>query len=298
MNVRTLPATLHWRVPRTNWIALAGWGVLMIYVGMRFHLPHLGDAWAYWKADLGNLYDGSGIGVLSYVYPPPLAQLLEPFRALPYPVFLAGLTALEAGALAYLIGPAWAAIAITVGPMNFTDELINANINLLVGVAVVFALRRPAWWAVPIITKVTPGIALVYHVARREWREVAVALGVTGAIVAVSFAIAPSAWTEWWSFTIGGVGQMGGELDPYMLIAPLWLRLPAAAGIAWWAGATGRTWPIPIAVAMALPYPRAAHWSLAIAAIPLALDDLRSGREKLPTTARSAGLSPEGSRDR
>ena len=56
------------------------------------------------------------------------------------------------------------------------------------GAAVIVAgFRWPALWAIPLLTKVTPGgIGLLWFAARGEWRHLGIALASTLAIVVVT----------------------------------------------------------------------------------------------------------------
>jgi hypothetical protein len=63
------------------------------------------DAYAYWATRDGDLYDGSGAGVLgAYVYSPAFAQALTPLTWLPWPLFVTIWTAINLGALWWLLG--------------------------------------------------------------------------------------------------------------------------------------------------------------------------------------------------
>jgi hypothetical protein len=260
------------RLPRLSWPHVVAWTVLTVYIVARASQQAHGDAWAYYTADLSDLYAGSHLETVSYVYTPPLAQVIQPLHMLPFAGFLALMTALELGALVYLVGPIWAALLVVVGPTNLADELANANVNLLIGVAIVMAFRRPAWWALPVVTKLTPGIALTWHLARREWRALAIAIGVSAIIFAVSFLISPGAWLDWWQFVRSNAGGTQNWIT-----SPLWVRAPIASGLAWWAGRHDLHWPVPIAAVVALPLPMMDHWTIALASIPLALADYRPG---------------------
>ena len=81
--------------------------------------------------------------------------------------------------------------------------------------------RYPAAWSLILLTKVTPGIGLLWFAVRREWRSLAIALGATAVIAAVSLAIDPRAWFEW--FGVIGVERrqderdLGGPADPALV---------------------------------------------------------------------------------
>ena len=75
-------------------------------------------------------------------------------------------------------------------------ELYHGNIHLLLAAAIVLGFRHPWTWSFVLLTKVTPGVGLAWFAVRREWRALAIALGVTGAIVAVSWLTDPTSWSD------------------------------------------------------------------------------------------------------
>ena len=98
--------------------------------------------------------------------------------------------------------------------------------------AIVAGFRYPATWALMLLTKVTPGIGLLWFLVRREWRALAIALGVTAAIVAVSFVLDRSAWEEWIAILRGdlaGAGQGSIDTPGWYVAVPLLPRLVVAA---------------------------------------------------------------------
>jgi hypothetical protein len=109
-------------------------------------------------------------------------------------------------------------------------------------------MRYPATWAFVLLTKVTPGVGVLWFAARREWRNLAIALGATALIVAVSFALAPSLWSAWFTALTTLQGQAAGEIP-----IPLIVRLPIAAAVVWWGAVTDRRWAVPVAAVIATP---------------------------------------------
>jgi hypothetical protein len=93
-------------------------------------------------------------------------------------------------------------------------------------------------------------VGLLWFVVRREWRALVVALGTTGVIVAISFALDPGAWMRWIDFlrlsTQTAVGYPHVEL-------PLLIRVPVAALLVIWGARTDRRWVVPVAAMVALP---------------------------------------------
>jgi len=216
------------------------------------------DARAYWQVDLAHPYVGSGVGdVSTYLYSPAFAQLMAPFSLLPFPVFDALWTALLIVVCAWLIRPwPWAGLMLVL-PISY--ELLVGNVHFLIAAAIVLGFRAPATWAFPILTKVTPGLGVLWFAAQREWRALALALGGTAAVVAVSFALVPSAWSDWFAFLLASPGRS-------QLLVP---RTVIAAILVAFGAATGRRWLVPVAVWLALPIVWVNSWVILLATIRL-----------------------------
>jgi Glycosyltransferase family 87 len=216
------------------------------------------DARAYWGVDLAHPYVGSGVGdVSTYLYSPAFAQLLAPLSNLPFPVFDFLWTAVLLVTVAWLVRPYPLAAVILVLPVGY--ELFVGNVHFLIAAAIVLAFQAPGAWAFPILTKITPGIGVGWFVIRREWRALAVALGVTAAIVVVSFAITPSAWWDWVAFLVASPSRSE-------LLLP---RVIVAAGLVVLGALSGRRWLIPVAVWMSLPIVWVNSWVILLATIRL-----------------------------
>ena len=114
--------------------------------------------------------------------------------------------------------------------------LYHGNIDLFIAAAVALGFRYPWTWGFVLLTKVTPGVGLLWFAVRREWRALAIALGVTGAIVAVSLAVNPQLWNEW--FTFLGEAEQGRTVEQFQIGLPLWARLAAAAALVVWGART------------------------------------------------------------
>lgn len=216
------------------------------------------DARAYWQVDLAHPYVGSGVGdVSTYLYSPAFAQLMAPFSLLPFPVFDALWTTLLIVACAWLIRPwPWAGLMLIL-PISY--ELLVGNVHFLIAAAIVLGFRTPAAWAFPILTKVTPGLGVLWFAVRREWRALALALGGTATVVAVSFALAPSAWSDWFAFLLASPARS-------QLLVP---RTVIAAILVAFGAATGRRWLVPVAVWLALPIVWVNSWVILLATIRL-----------------------------
>ena len=216
------------------------------------------DARAYWQVNLAHPYLTSGVGdVSAFLYSPAFAQVMAPFSLLPFPAFDALWTALLLVVCAWLIRPwPWAGLMLFL-PISY--ELFVGNVNFLIAAAIVLGFRAPAIWAFPILTKIAPGLGLLWFAVRREWRALALALGGTAAVAAVSFALAPSAWSDWFAFLLASSGRSD-------LLVP---RTVIAAGLLAFGAATGRRWLVPVAVWMALPNVILNSWVILLAAIRL-----------------------------
>jgi len=209
------------------------------------------DTLCYWGVDLAAPYrtpwGSCAVPVPPFGYAPPIALLLAPFTALPWPVFVAGWYALLVAALAWL-GRRDVLILAAFPPVAL--NLADGNIHLLLAVAVVLGFRHPAAWSFVLLAKVTCGIGLLWFVARREWRALGVALGATAAITLITAVLLPGQWLGWLEF----LRDSAGTQQPWpALPVPLWLRLPIAAGIVWWGARRDARWTVPLAVALALP---------------------------------------------
>lgn len=208
------------------------------------------DAYAYWSTRDGVLYDASSVGVLgSYLYSPAFALLIAPFTWLPWLLFNAGWTALNV-AIVWALARRWSLVALLFPPVLM--ELVAGNVHLVYAAVAVFGLRYPVLWVLPLVTKVTPGIGLLWFLVRREWRQLAIAIGATGALVAVSYVLAPGAWGEWIGLMLAS--DAAPTATPgFFIPVPLPIRLAAAALVVVWGAHTNRPWVLPIAMALALP---------------------------------------------
>jgi len=211
------------------------------------HFGSSTDSYAYWSVDVGNPWSAQVGSIGAFMYSPVAALLFAPFHSLPYPVFFVLWTTALALVALWLCPPMlWApGFALLLG------EIHQANIHILLAAAVVFSLTRSAGgWALPILTKVTPGVGLVWHLARREWRELSLVLAVTGVLVATSLVYSAGMWLDWARFLLNNVGVAAGGPS---IGLPLLPRLAAAAAVVVVAARSGQRWLVPLAVLMAMP---------------------------------------------
>jgi hypothetical protein len=222
------------------------------------------EALCYWAPSLVEPYAQSDwTAPLAYVYSPAFLQVLEPLRALPWLAFLAAWTALLLGAVRWLVGARLWPLGILIA----APEIAGGNVHLLLAVAIVAGFRSPAAWALPLLTKVTPGVGLVWFAARREWRHVAVALGATAAIVAVSAWLDAGSWREWLGVLAASADRTTGTWSAVGI--PLAVRLPAAVVLLAWGARTDRRWVVPVGVLLALPAVWFGSIALLLAVVPL-----------------------------
>ena len=271
----------RWARPARDGAILAG-VVFALMIGLGL-LPFAVDAHAYWAANPLDPYRDAALSDFdAYFYSPAFVQALGPLHGLPWQWFAALWTLLLIATLALLSGR-WLALVILLPPVFM--EIAVGNIHLLLAAAIAAGFRWPAAWAFVLLTKVTPGIGLLWFAVRGEWRNLAVALGATVAVVAVSFAIAPSLWFAWVDVLVGRGGAPGPELGLYNVV-PLAVRLPLAAGLVVWGARTDRHWVVPIAAILALPviWPNAT--AIAVALIPILRGDVGgTGARSLKGTA-------------
>ncbi len=207
------------------------------------------DAYAYWTTRDGSLYDAQTAGAIgAYLYSPAFAQLLSPLTWLPWPVFVTLWTAFNLAIVWWLFGR-WSLPAMVFLPIPF--EIISGNVHLMYAAAIVAGFRFSATWALPILTKITPGVGVAWYAVRREWRSLGLALGVTGAIVVASFALDPAAWRAWIDI-LAGSSSTPITVGWYVPVS-LNVRLPIALVVVSVAALTDRRWLLPVGAALALP---------------------------------------------
>jgi len=246
------------------------------------------DLRTYWATRFGIDFSAEHAGPAgAYLYSPAFAQLISPLTALPLPVFAAVWTAIGAALLYWMTGRH--SIVFFILPAILIT-IVQGQLDLMFAAVAVVGMRYPAVWALPLLTKVTPGIGLVWFAVRREWRALAVALGATAAIAAVSFVIAPRAWFEW--ISILRTGSTFPEPVWTLDFVPLGVRLITAVAIVVWGARTDRPWTVATAATLALPVLWVNGLATLVAVIPLmrALGPTPASRflaaARLPTSGR------------
>jgi hypothetical protein len=226
------------------------------------------DAFAYWQTRDGGLYESGATGQIgAYVYSPAFAQLIRPLAQLPWPLFDGLWTALNLAVYLWLVGRLALPLLLF---LPFPFEIISGNVHLLLAAMVVIGLReRGAWaWAFGAITKATPLVGLGWFVVRREWRPLAIAAFATAVVVAMSFVLAPAAWSDWLALLRSDAGRPLETVGWYLPV-PLVPRLVAAGLLVAWGGLTGRRWTVPVAIVLAMPVVWLNSLAVLAAVVPL-----------------------------
>lgn len=203
------------------------------------------DLHAYWSADLDNLYASAEIGQTgAFLYSPAFAQAFAPLRLLPFELVFALWLALCLSLLAWMRVLWFVAIPPVIADLYF------GNIHVLYAAVIVAGFTAPGVWALPWLTKVTPGVGSLWFAFTRQYRSFAITLGATALIAIVSIAVAPNLWADWVASLAGNIGRPTGMRADAV---PLIVRLPVAVAILAWGGRTNRPWTIPVAVFLAAP---------------------------------------------
>ena len=244
--------------------------------------PTIGvDSRAYWLAWRRPMYT-TGPGTSdAYLYSPAFAQAMWLPSRLPYPVFAAVICLANLALLAWLLRPVGWKWALPLFLIMLPDPLAG-NILVLIGAAAVIGLERPAAWAVPALTKITPTLGPIWWLSRREWRPLILSAGATAAIVALSAAISPHLWVDWLRFLISNKGGAESSHVGQLPMFPLVYRLPV--GIALVAVGARRDWRWTIPVGMFVCAPVFWFGSYALLAA-------------IPRMSRRRGGGPDAARD-
>jgi hypothetical protein len=274
--------TPHRRRLLSTALTMLAWGaIVFVWLALNFsQKDYFQDARAYHGFDFANLYGQGAVGGReAYLYSPAFAQAMAPFGLLPWPVFKLLWSGLNLAALAWLAGPRLGALVLLVPFSPVANEIGTGNLHLLLAAAVVLAFRHPAWWALALLTKVTPGVGLLWFVGRREWRSLALAAGATAAIAVVSLVIAPQLWIDWFE-TLTRSGSVAIPAAMVGVPGPFLARLIVAAGLALGGGLIGWRWTVPVAAMVALPVPWTGALSMLLGVVAL-------WRHRLPDGERS-----------
>jgi hypothetical protein len=221
----------------------------------------------------------------AYLYSPAFAQLIWPLAQLPWPMFFAIWTAAGVLTYAWLVWPLewrWRLPLLVI----CVPQAIVGNVWPAFAVVLVFGLRRPALWAIPLLTKVTAATGVVWFAARGEWRRLTSAVLAAGLVTAISVAISPALWLSWLRLLEGGgaAGRAAGAVE-----TPLSIRLPVALLLAIVAARKGRVWLLALSMALGSPtFPLS--WLLSNLMVFTALPRVRMDEQRTTTQTRQFGL--------
>jgi hypothetical protein len=205
------------------------------------------DTHAYWLAGRSDHPYSAGPGERdAFLYSPVFALAMKPLALLPWPAFLTLWMVGEAAAFVWVTAPLALRWRIPVLLVCVT-ELMIGNVTGFLAVAIVLGLRWPGLWALPLLTKVTPGfLGGVWFLVRGEWSKLARLTGWTLGLALVSWLAAPHLWREWIEFLLDN-GSGGAAWSPL-------IRLGMALALVAMAGRTNRSWLLPPAALLALPH--------------------------------------------
>jgi hypothetical protein len=207
------------------------------------------DALSYWIYSIDDPYRITHGTMGSFVYSPVAARLFAADSLLPFWQFLWIWLAILVGTALWLGGRRRWLWVLAFPPVAL--ELYHGNVHLLIAAAIALGFRYPAAWSFVLLTKVTPGVGLLWFAVRREWRRLAIALGVTGALVAVSLVIDGPLWQQWIDKEL--LVSLKQPPNQPQIDIPLLLRLPVAAAVVTWGALTNRKWTVPLSAALAMP---------------------------------------------
>ena len=232
-------------------------------IGQALHLTQRPlDFVLYWKAtNFADLYPANWLSNdYAYVYPPPMAQLLLPFHVLPFEAAAVGWSVVCFASMWY-VARAWSLPLIALGLIGsafglsrattvFLEYVLLGNIQWPMAAGIVTAMRVPAAWAIPILTKIGPGVGALWLVFKRDWMGLRAAAVATIAVAGISFIVAPAAWVEFVTFSVENYG--GPSIVP-IIGPPFPVRLVVAAVLVWIAARTDQRWLVYIAAGIAIP---------------------------------------------
>lgn len=214
--------------------------------------------------DAASYYYADGYEPVTFTpqfgYSPAFLTAFAPFRLLPFELFVWVWAALHVAGLLWLRAGFMLAIP------GVNEDVIRGNITVFIAIAIVLALRHPAAWAFPLLTKVLPGVGMVWHLVRREWRSLVIAIAVTLSIVLVGVAVNRQAWVDWVTLLAGEGTSAAGFLLPRVVLGAL---------VVGYAGLSSRAWLVPVGALVAWSVPWLPAF-MVLAAIPRLMVERRT----------------------
>jgi hypothetical protein len=215
------------------------------------------DAVGYWETGTAtDLYPKVWGQVVpgNMLYPPPLAQVSAFLQPIGWPAFILLLTAATFAAFWYCARE-WSLPLIAIGipwflgfgpeePAKFLAYALIGNLQWILAALTVLALRHPTLWSIELVTKVTTAAGWWWHVLRGEWRKAAIGAAATAVVVAVSFALSPGAWFDYFDFAARNFTAANPPIPT--LPIPLGVRLATSVPLLIWGARTNRPWTVPV----------------------------------------------------
>lgn len=234
------------------WSRMLGTGVVWLVCGLFAYFVwsffnggyHGIDTHAYWLTARHTDPYGDSPGTRgAYLYSPAFAAAIWPIAHLPWTAFVTIWMLAEAAAFVWLLIPLGWRWGIPLFGLC-TVEVVVGNIYAFLAVVAVVGVRRPALWALPLLTKITPGLGPIWFAVRRDWRALAWSLGATAMIACASFLLAPHMWFEWARFLL--TNQRNGQWF-------LPLRVAGAVLLTIFAARKNKAWLLAPAMLLANP---------------------------------------------
>ncbi len=283
---------------RAVWLLLNAVSVIvLLWLWWQFSVYHAdgSDMRSYYNLNLANLYGNAVLGERgSFLYSPAFAVGVAPFTELSWLAFYGLWTGLAIGALALVLGPLLAVVAVLLLPFVQVD-IGYGNINALLALSIVAGMRWPGAWSFVLLTKVTPGIGILWFAVRREWRSLGIALALTFGLVLASIAVVGvGPWVDWLRLLATSTRPtVWDEANLIPLALPL--RLVGAAGLVTIGALRGWRWMVPIACFVAMPITWSYGLILLLAIVPL-LGEANPVKQRFNVGRRGVGVTeqPDG----
>jgi hypothetical protein len=168
-------------------------------------------------------------------------------------------------------------------------DIAAGNVWSLFALTLVLGFRRPALWAIPLLTKVTPVLGPAWFAARREWRKLGTWLATVIILVALSASVHPDLWHDWFNLLLHPESHRtatGGDWQPLLYLHGPWLlafELPIALAITVYGARTDRPWLLAAAMVLANPV-LTSDALVVLAALPRLLEGRPSAEHDLSET--------------